>query len=186
MTMRGKVAEAIGKDAEQLAFTFCVLDRGTLDDALMAPPGTERNLRARPELGGFPITFNETQYHDFLELSLADWLEQVEGASERENKLFLWKRGEAWAYRRHAYEKMAQVLRDREPERLGKAMEMWEKVYRREPESTRGLVQKYTPPMSEEARKARLALCAAGLAVWNESDWMPTFAAPNEKTEKIK
>ena len=47
-------------------------------------------------LGRFPIPLeDEEEWLDFLELSLADRLEQVEGAALKENKLFGWKKGEA-------------------------------------------------------------------------------------------
>jgi len=40
------------------------------------------------------------KFLDFLELTLADWLEQVEGAYKKENPL-----GQAYAYRREQYKK---------------------------------------------------------------------------------
>ena len=51
--------------------------------------GVEFAFRARPELGAFPIPLRSggtrhLEWLDFLTLSLADWLEQVEGASSKQ------------------------------------------------------------------------------------------------------
>ena len=40
-------------------------------------------FRARPELGAFAMPKSRAEWLDFLSLSLADWLEQVEGASTK-------------------------------------------------------------------------------------------------------
>ena len=63
---------------------------------------------ARLELGAFAIPCkSRAEWLDFLTLSLADWLEQVEGAARAENPPVLWGKGEAWAYRRDGYAAMA-------------------------------------------------------------------------------
>jgi hypothetical protein len=125
------------------------------DEPLQKKPSFE--LLARPELGRFPIPLkDENEWLDFIELTLADWLEQVEGAAERANPLFEWQKGEAWSYRRRAYAKMADVLVSRRG--LTIAKETLETIYAMEPEATRHLVQEVTPPMSVAAREAREAI----------------------------
>ena len=146
---RPAIAALIGERSETLAFTFCVIDRYSVDLSLSSPT---RTLYSRPELGRFPITLTEDLWYDFLELTLADWLEQVESAATRENALFRWKVGEAYAYRRDAYKLMATILKERS-ERLQVAFEMLEKVMETEGVGTRELVQPRTPPMSEAAEK---------------------------------
>ena len=46
-------------------------------------------FRSRPELGRFQIILTKEEWLDYLELSLANWLEQVEGAATKANPLFL-------------------------------------------------------------------------------------------------
>ena len=100
---------------------------------------------------------------DFVELTLADWLEQVEGAATKPSSLFLWKAGEAYAYRRLAYHKMSQVLAAERPSRLSTIPKaMLEAVMATESLETRELVQPRTPPMSEAAARAFEALRAVG------------------------
>ena len=77
-----------------------------------------------------------------MALSLADWLEQVEGASEKSNPLFEWSKGEAWSYRRLAYSKMADILVKRRG--LIIARDTLNAIYDVEPEATRHLHQPIT------------------------------------------
>lgn len=97
---RDDVRALIGSRAERLAHVFCVVDRLSVDNDLDAPPGAHA-FTARPELGGFEIPVpDDAFWFDFITLTLADWLEQVEGAAETANPLFEWREGEAWGYRR--------------------------------------------------------------------------------------
>lgn len=153
--------ELIGESAERLVWIFCMVDRYSFDETLNDGCATHGPvlITARPELGQFLIEFQgEGEWLDFMELTLADWLEQVEGAAERANALFEWKQGEAWAYRRRAYRRMVEILVKRRGPRLSAARETYDAVYGVEPESTREMHQEVTPPMSEAAREAREAL----------------------------
>ena len=107
---RSEIADLIGPRAERLAWIFCMVDRHSVDRTVLAPwaldPSvyvhTPPSFFARPELGGFEMplrTYDE--WLDFLALSLADWLEQVEGAASKEVPLpvgegYLWELGQAW------------------------------------------------------------------------------------------
>ena len=149
---RDDVRALIGARAEQLVYIFCVVDRLSVDNDLDAAPGTHA-FRARPELGGFDIPMDDDDmWFDFITLTLADWLEQVEGAAAGPNPLFEWDKGEAWGYRRRAYARMAEIVSEKIPE----AKVLHAAVYDREPMKTRHLSQPITPPMSEEARIARV------------------------------
>ena len=57
-----------------------------------------------------PTLAAQAEWLHLLTLSLADWLEQVEGAARKANPAVLWGEGEAWAYRRDAYAAMARLL----------------------------------------------------------------------------
>ena len=79
----------IGEEAERLCWIFCMVDRNTVDKTVFnwsingtASAGTF-SFRARPELGRFAIHLNKREWVDFIELTLAEWLEQVEGAAEK-------------------------------------------------------------------------------------------------------
>ena len=137
MGHRSEIREVAGERSELLAWIFCVVDRHSVDLAVF---GAERALRARPELGRFEIAVSDEVFWELVELTLADWLEQVESASTKPNSLFRWKVGEAFAYRRPAYAEMARVLAAREP-RLAIAREMHEAVMAEEGVATRRLVQ---------------------------------------------
>ena len=146
-----------------------MVDRSTVDETVFhwsindAASAETFSFRARPELGRFAIHLHKSDWVDFIELTLADWLEQVEGAAEKENPIFRWKTGEAYAYRRTAYAKMVEILTQERRDRLGYIVrEMHADVYGREGTSTRHLVQPRTPPPTEEAKKALDALRSAG------------------------
>ena len=146
-----------------------MVDRKSVDDSLFLlndehQQQTNRSFefKARPELGGFPIKLSgENEWLSFLELSLSDYLEQVEGAAEKPSKLFQWQVGESYSYRRHAYINMRDIL----VKRLGKNViaETYKAVYDREAEKTRSLHQVLTPPMSEAAREALEAIRSISL-----------------------
>ena len=168
LSERSAIKQLIGPKAEQLCFWFCMVDRLTLDQTVMdwEKPLEEDvtiTLRSRPELGRFEMTLNKEEWLDFVELTIADWLEQVEGASTKPSHLFLWKTGEAYAYRRLAYAKMAKVLASER--QLHLPQEMLTAVMGTEDVSTRHLVQLRTPPMSEAAKRALEALRASGEAI---------------------
>ena len=112
---RDDVRALIGTRAERLVYVFCVVDRLSVDNDLDSPPGTHA-FKARPELGGFDIPTSDTFWFDFISLTLADWLEQVEGAAGSANPLFEWDQGEAWGYRRKAYQRMAEIVGESIPQ----------------------------------------------------------------------
>ena len=114
-------------------------------------------------MGRFPLYLNKEEWLDFIELTLADWLEQVEGAASKPSKIFLWNMGEAYAYRRTAYQKMSEILAvERAPRLASIPKQMLQQVMDTELQSTRHLVQMRTPPMSQAAADAQAALRAAG------------------------
>ena len=82
----------------------------------LANAGKPPSFYARTELGAFEMPLqSHAEWLDFLTLTLADWLEQVEGASSKAvprpiGDGVLWRKGEAWGYRREAYAGMAQIL----------------------------------------------------------------------------
>ena len=126
-------------------------------------------LLAKLELGAFKLSLTHNEFLDFVTLSLGDWLEQVEGASDRESDGYGWLKGEAWGYRRKAFEAMSEILiRERG---LGLAKSTWRAVYAAEPEATRRLEQRRTPPLSKEAKKAN-------------DVWMSTVG--DDEREKLK
>ena len=149
-----------------------MVDRSTFDrtvfdwktsDATTNNPNEQFTFAARPELGRFPIHLNKEEWVDFIELTLADWMEQVQGAAETTSTLFHWKKGEAYAYRRTAYAKMADILSHERRDRLEHIVhEMHSDVYGTEDEGTRHLVQLRTPPPTEAAKLALEALMSAG------------------------
>jgi len=159
----------IGDKAEKLVFVFCMVDRFTVDETVfrwkkdLTPTTAEYNFRSRPELGRFQIKLTKEEWLDFLELSLADWLEQVEGAATKPNPLYLWKKGDAYSYRRLAFGKMGEILSVERNERLGsKPGETLEAIMSTEAEETRHLVQIRNPPVSDAAVRALEALRANG------------------------
>ncbi|KAL3934564.1 MAG: hypothetical protein SGBAC_009743 [Bacillariaceae sp.] len=170
LSERPAIRQLIGHRAEELCFWFCMVDRSTLDKTVMEwerplllDENVQFTLRSRPELGRFEMTLSKEEWLDFVELTIADWLEQVEGASTKASDLFLWKTGESYAYRRLAYAKMATVLAAERPSgRSHHAQEMLAAVMGTEDVATRHLVQLRTPPMSEAAALALAALRASG------------------------
>ena len=154
---RDDVRGLIGDRAEYLVHTFCSVDRLSVDNDLGSEPGGH-GFRSRPELpGGInPIDVSDQSlWFDFITLTLADWLEQVQGASTSTNTQFEWHRkGDAWGYRRGAYAKMAEIVGAEIPA----AMDLWRSVYSREHPRSRHISQPVTPPMSDAARHARLGL----------------------------
>lgn len=160
----------IGEKAERLCWIFCMVDRSTVDETVFHwnpkrndDPEESFTFRARPELGRFVIKLTKGEWLDFIELTLADWLEQVQGAAEKPSTLFCWNVGEAYAYRRIAYTKMLDILTFERRDRLkGIVTTMFEDIYNTEGNATRHLVQPRTPPMSEMAKSALEALRSAG------------------------
>ena len=79
---RSDIEKLIGKEAEKLAWIFCVIDRFSVDKAAKkfqdnlntGAKDLPIRCRSRLELGNFPITFSSDEWLDFIELSLADWL----------------------------------------------------------------------------------------------------------------
>ena len=163
-----------------------MVDRSTVDQTVFHwTPDTNNNSEqftflARPELGRFVIKLNKSDWIDFIELTLADWLEQVQGAAERPSTIFWWKTGEAFAYRRRAYAKMVDILAYERRDRLEHTVqEMYDDVYGTEGDNTRHLVQPRTPPMSEMAKRALDALRSAG-------EDIPVDFAPQPTTQDDK
>ena len=169
LSERSAIRNLIGEKAEKLCWIFCMVDRSTVDETVFnwkhseSGEATNYTFLARPELGRFEIHVDKEEWIDFIELTLSDWLEQVEGAAETSSDLFLWKEGEAYAYRRTAYAKMAEILSHERPERLSSVVkDTVAHVYGTEQSSTRHLVQPRTPPMSSSAKEALAALRSAG------------------------
>jgi hypothetical protein len=179
---RTAITGLIGERAEKLCFWFCMVDRSTLDETVLDWNGLVDKesifkLRARPELGRFDMFLNKEEWLDFVELTLADWLEQVEGAATKPSSLFLWKTGEAYAYRRLAYRKMSLVLAAERPSRLSHIPKaMLEAVMATEGLETRQLVQPRTPPMSQAAARAFEALRAVGEEIPEDLSPQPPYA----------
>ena len=162
---RDDVRALIGDRAERLVHTFCVVDRLSVDNDLDSRPDGHE-FKSRPELSRLffddaavgavaAIDLDESLWFDFVTLTLADWLEQVEGAVRGTNGLFQWfERGDAWGYRRGAYRRMSEIV----GEKIPAARELWEAVYAREHPGTRHKSQPVTPPMSDAARIARAGI----------------------------
>jgi hypothetical protein len=180
LTERSTVQHLIGPKAERLCFIFCMADRSTVDETVFAwteEEEEERNvqqqtessvqsnytLRARPELGRFEMTLTKEEWLDLVELTLADWLEQVEGAATKPSSLYQWKVGEAYSYRRLAYRRMGDILAVERVDRLSAIPKrMLEAVMGTESAGTRHMVQARTPPVSDSAAQALAALRANG------------------------
>ena len=165
LSHRQEIAELIGPKAERLAWIFCMVDRASVDRTVMNPPlpaaTTAPSFCARLDLGAFEIPLQggaDGEWLDFITLSLADWLEQVEGAARHANPTVFWAEGGAWAYRRDAYAGMAKLLGERG---VDAAPTMYAEVFAREPTATRHLVQPETPPIGVASKEAREALDSA-------------------------
>jgi len=194
LTQREAIQDLIGSQAEKLVFVFCMLDRSTLDQTIFDYDTKNNNtnrlfqLRARPELGRFNMTLTKDEWLDFVELTLADWMEQVEGAAETPSEIFLWKHpGEAYAYRRLAFRRMSRILAvERVPRLQTVVPQMLQDVMATEGESTLHLVQLRTPPMSQAAKDALLALRAAGDNEGIPDDFLPRPIESNGNVVKIE
>lgn len=167
LSERSAIQDIIGIQAEKLCFIFCMVDRYSVDKTVFAWKPNDENatfvFQSRPELGRFDITLTKKEWLDFIELTLADWMEQVEGAALTASEIFWWKQGQAYAYRRLAYKKMCEILAIERAERLGKvAPRLLQEVMATESPSTRHLHQERTPPMSQAAKEALNALRASG------------------------
>ena len=55
----------------------CVMDRATLDAAVLQNQEAGCTVNARPEVGGHEIQLNRKQFLDLISLHLGDWLQQV-------------------------------------------------------------------------------------------------------------
>jgi hypothetical protein len=189
LSERAAIQHLIGTKAERLSFWFCMVDRSTLDATVFdwrepLDPSTILKLRARPELGRFDMLLSKDEWLDFVELTLADWLEQVEGAATKPSDLFLWKMGEAYAYRRLAYRKMSDILSVERSERLSEIpKQMLDAVMATESPETRQLVQPRTPPMADAAAHALDALRAVGEDIPVDLSPQPMAAHLEEECE---
>lgn len=176
LSERSAIQSLIGERSERLCWIFCMVDRKSVDDTVFAWSESDKeedaadegvcryNFRSRPELGSLNIPLeSKEEWLDFIELTLSDWLEQVEGAAEDPSRVFLWKQGEAYAYRRKAYAKMSTILSQERPERLNPIVpNTHAAVMETEAPETQNLVQPRTPPMSEAAALALEALRSSG------------------------
>jgi hypothetical protein len=189
LSERAAIQHLIGTKAERLSFWFCMVDRSTLDATVFdwrepLDPSTILKLRARPELGRFDMLLSKDEWLDFVELTLADWLEQVEGAATKPSDFFLWKMGEAYAYRRLAYRKMSDILSVERSERLSEIpKQMLDAVMTTESPETRQLVQPRTPPMADAAAHALDALRAVGEDIPVDLSPQPMAAHLEEECE---
>jgi len=167
LAQRGDIAGLIGARAERLAWIFCMVDRFSVDETVLDAT-KPLVFRARLELGAFEIPLKlRAEWLDFLALSLADWLEQVEGASTKRVESpvggLVWAEGEAWGYRRDAYRAMSILLQtEGEAWVATAAPEMYAQVFAREPQASQNVVIPKTPPMGEAARAAAEAVASAG------------------------
>jgi hypothetical protein len=187
LSERGAIQSLIGPSAEKLCFVFCMVDRSTVDETVFGWKAQDRHdhnkvykLKARPELGRFDIFLDKEEWVDFIELTLADWLEQVEGAATKPSPLFFWSVGESYSYRRFAYRRMTDILNVERKERLAEIPKnMMDVVMATEGSDTRHLVQPRTPPMSEAAARAYDALRASG-------EYIPVDFSPQPQAELLR
>jgi hypothetical protein len=187
LSERGAIQSLIGTKAEKLCFVFCMVDRSTVDETVLEWKEQDRyhhdkmyKFKARPELGRFDILLDKEEWVDFIELTLADWLEQVEGAATKPSSLYLWKVGEAYSYRRLAYRRMSDILSVERKERLSNITKnMLDAVMATEGRDTRHLVQPRTPPMSESTARAYDALRASG-------EFIPIDFTPQPQEELLR
>ena len=193
LSERPKIQSLIGEKAERLSFIFCMVDRSTVDQTVFSwrsseAPSTQSangvyaTFKSRPELGRFDIEVTKDEWLDFIELTLADWLEQVEGAAAKTNPIYGWKVGESYTYRRLAYRKMSQILAKEHPTRLASiAPVMLKKVMETESNDTRHLIQPRTPPTSDASAAALDALRAIGENIPIDLSPQPISSFTNNK-----
>lgn len=185
LSERPVLQDLIGKEAEFLCWVFCMVDRWTFDQTVFAwqqQPNNQQPLLllhdeetanitfwARPELGRFPIDLTPTQWLDFIELSLADWMEQVEGAARKTSSMWNWNHvGDAYAYRRTSFAQMSRILQaqtDRPSSVVASRMHAAVMATDSNTTTTRQLVQRRTPPLSKATAAAHNALRAAGYSL---------------------
>jgi len=192
LSERDAIRGMIGKKAERLCWIFCMVDRSTVDETVFnwnirdvnSTQSKQFTFQSRPELGRFDIKLkNKSEWLDFVELTLADWLEQVQGAAETPSTLFNWQKGDAYAYRRTAYAKMLDILSHERHDRLANIVkEMHADVYGTEGSETRHLVQLRTPPPSDAAKLALEALRAAGEDIPEKLLWPQPYEIDGDST----
>src|SRR5690349_6553340 len=90
---RGEVRALIGERAERLAYLNCVMDRASLDRAVIE--GTEP-FRIIVRDTGEVVALSQADLDDLCRVHLFDWLEQVPRSRY------------GWGYRREGYRKMAE------------------------------------------------------------------------------
>ena len=169
LAKRPEIRNLIGERAELICYVNCVMDRASLDATLDNEAGSHF-VTARPEAGNHTISLTDQQLDDLVAVHLCDWLQQVNllfhlphaslnctahtgerlmdtGFTQVEmeagmtNERHGWtKKGHAWGYRRQAYQKMAQRLG-------GNYLQLYDEVFAREPEETKGIHQKFTPKL---------------------------------------
>lgn len=155
LSQRPQIRKIIGTKAERLAWLYCCLDRTTFDRAVES--GQRTSVAARPELGGFALGNTEDEFKDLCILFLADICEQMEGVAKKE--VYGWAKGAAWGYRRYAYRGMKKIC----VEELGlkEAGVMYDAVFAQEPDGIPFIAK--TPPLTEAAKQAELALLSISL-----------------------
>jgi len=164
---REKIRDLIGSRAERLVWIFCMVDRATIDSTLNRTfdahaeehsPDKFSGFVARPELGRFALPLIDVEeWYDFLELTLADLLEQIEGAASKANPAFEWEVGEAFSYRRQAYHTIFDILHQHRGVRLDDAKRMMNDIYGAEDPVHRHKHQLVTPATTPQAKEAREA-----------------------------
>jgi hypothetical protein len=134
---RAEIREIVGERAEHICYVNCVMDRGSLDAAVMGS-GAPCTIQAREEIvgrGNTDLPLTEQQFTDLISVHLGDWLQQVEMEAGGPNEMHGWtEAGQAWGYRRGAFRRMAEILQ-------GPYLEMYDRVFAREPEATKGIHQ---------------------------------------------
>ena len=139
---REEVRQIIGQRAEFIAWVNCVMDRSSLDAAVLDQNQCRAcTLSIRPGLDPSPtVSLTAGQLQDLITVHLADWLEQVERQASKAEERHQWKHGEAWGYRRRAFQKMADLLG-------GAMQQLHTDTFAREPEWSRSICQDLTPPI---------------------------------------
>ncbi|MCJ1425705.1 hypothetical protein MMC29_003605, partial [Sticta canariensis] len=75
-SQRPRIQSIIGKEAEALVWTFCVMDLASLD-ATMEHESGQHFVVARAQQGGMKVPLSDAQYRQLITVQLADWLEQA-------------------------------------------------------------------------------------------------------------